>query len=159
MRFGKFYSPVDVCQELLKFKHSLIRISGGEPTLCQEHLMMVIESLPKSALFILETNAILLDESYVRLLSNYDNLYVRVSLKGVDERSFEKITGAEGKYFAYQLRALELLEKYQIEHRAAILAELFNKEDIQKLNIPNLEYESLIKYPFVKKTLKDRNII
>ncbi|TXT62641.1 MAG: putative Fe-S oxidoreductase [Promethearchaeota archaeon] len=158
-RIGRFYSPAEVCQKLLNFKQPLIRISGGEPTLCKNHLLLVIESLPKNALFILETNGILLDENYVKLMSNYDNLYVRVSLKGVDERSFEKITGAEGKYFANQLKALELLNKYKIEHRAAILVDLFNKEDIQKLNLPNLEYESLIKYPFVKNALKDRNII
>lgn len=159
-KYGMFYSPNKVYQELMKFHQSIVRISGGEPTICKPHLIDVIDLFSKkNVLFILETNGILLDESYVQELSKYENIYVRVSLKGVDEESFEKITNAEGRYFFKQLKALDLLKKYNIEHRAAILADLFKKEDINNLNIPNIEFESLIEYPFVKKALKERNIL
>ncbi|MFO7795373.1 MAG: radical SAM protein [Promethearchaeati archaeon] len=157
--FGEFYQPKKVCQKLLQFNQSSIRISGGEPTLCKSHLFKVIELIPKEILFILETNGILLDEFYVEQLSKYKNLYVRVSLKGVNEDSFQKITGAKGEFFQKQLKALRLLEKYNINLRAAIIPDLFEKKDISKLKIPNLEFESLIEYPFVKKALKDEKII
>lgn len=159
VKYGKFYTTKEVDHELTKLNQPVTRISGGEPTICKDHLLKVIELIAKKKLFVLETNGILLDDLYVKQLCKYENLYVRISLKGIDENTFEKITGIKGKYFKNQLRALKLLEKYQIEHRAAIIAELFNQGDINNLNIPNLEYESLIEYPFVMKALKERNII
>jgi len=158
-KFGQFYHPQQISQKLLQFNQSSVRISGGEPTLCKSHLLKVIELIPKEILFILETDGILLDQSYVEQLSKYNNIYVRVSLKGVNEDSFQKITSANGKFFQKQLKALNLLEKYNINHRAAIIPDLFEKKDINKLKIPNLEFESLIEYPFVKKALKDKMII
>jgi len=157
-KFGQFCHPQQISQKLLQFNQSSVRISGGEPTLCKSHLLKVIELIPKEILFILETNGILLDQSYVEQLNKYNNIYVRISLKGVNEDSFQKITGANGKFFQKQLKALKLLEEYNINHRAAIIPELFENKDISKLKIPNLEFESLIEYPFVKKALKDNKI-
>lgn len=39
-----------------------------------------------------------------------------------------------------------------------ILVDLFTEEQINSLGIQNLEYEALIKYPFVMKKLKKRGI-
>ena len=130
-----------------------------EPTIFKEHLLDLIALIPESITFILETNGILLDEEFVKELSKFENLYVRVSLKGVDEETFEKITGAEGKFFENQLLALELLKKYEIRHRAAILYDLFTDAQIQRLGIPNIEYETLIRYPFVLNNLNKRGIL
>jgi uncharacterized Fe-S cluster-containing radical SAM superfamily protein len=156
--YGNFYNPTEVSEKLLQFHQPLVRISGGEPTICRNHLIEVINLIPKHILFILETNGILLDEDYIKQLSNFGNLYIRVSLKGVDQKSFEKITGAKGIFFEKQLGTLRLLNKYHINNRAAILADLFTEKEIQKLNIPHLEYEALINYPFVSKALKKRGI-
>jgi len=156
--YGSFYQPTEVSENLLKFNQLVVRISGGEPTICRNHLIEVIKLIPKNILFILETNGILLNEDYIKLLSNFENLFVRVSLKGVDQKSFEKITGAKGIFFEKQLGTLQLLNKYHIKNRAAILADLFTEQEIQKLNISNLEYEALINYPFVSKALKKRGI-
>ncbi len=157
-RFGEYYTPREVCKKLIKMNLPLVRVSGGEPTICRKHLLELINTIPKEKLFILETNGILLDENYVRDLSKFENLYVRVSLKGVDERSFEKITGAEGRFFQNQLNALELLNKYKIKHRAAILVDFFTDTQISSLGIPDLEHETLIEYPFVVKNLKMKGI-
>ncbi|MFX1601632.1 MAG: hypothetical protein ACFFB6_13650, partial [Promethearchaeota archaeon] len=54
--------------------------------------------------------------------------------------------------------ALELLKMYSISHRAAILYDLFTDDQIQNLQIPNIEYETLIKYPFVMKNLTKKGI-
>lgn len=157
-KFGKFYTPKEVGEKLIKMNYALVRVSGGEPTICKKHLFELISLIPENKLFILETNGILLNEDYIEGLSNFKNIYVRISLKGVDEKTFEQITGADGKFFKNQLNALELLKKYGIKYKAAILVDLFTENQINNLGIPNLEYETLIKYPFVMKRLRKKGI-
>ncbi|MFX1238943.1 MAG: radical SAM protein [Promethearchaeota archaeon] len=157
-KFGDYYTPYQVGEKLLNMNVPLIRVSGGEPTICKDHLLELLRLIPENKVFILETNGILLDENYVKDFSKFKNIYVRISLKGVDEPTFEQITGAAGRFFKNQLHSLELLEKYGIDHRAALLVDLFTEEQIASLGIPDLEYETLITYPFVMKGLKKRGI-
>ncbi len=157
-KYGKFYSPKKVSEILLKMNISMIRVSGGEPTIGKDHLLRLLSFIPKNVVFILETNGILLDDGYIEELSNFKNIYVRVSLKGVDESTFELITGVKGLYFQYQLEAIELLNQYKIRHGIAILFNLFSSEQINNLGFPHIEYESLIKYPFVIENLRERGI-
>jgi uncharacterized Fe-S cluster-containing radical SAM superfamily protein len=157
-KYGKFYTPEEVSNHLLKMDLSSVRVSGGEPTIGKEHLLRVIELIPEDITFILETNGLLLDVDYVKELSKFKNLYVRVSLKGVDEESFRQITGAEGKYFTHQLEVLKLLSKYNIPYRPALLYELFNKEQINNLGLPDIEFETLMRYPFVMSNLRKEGI-
>jgi uncharacterized Fe-S cluster-containing radical SAM superfamily protein len=141
-----------------KMKIPLLRVSGGEPTIGKQHLLELLSCIPEDKWFILETNGLLLDEKYVQDLSRFKNLHVRVSLKGIDEVTFAQITGAEGRFFQNQLAALDLLKKYGIQYRAALCIDLFTNKQIQKLGIPNLEPEFLIRYPFVMKGLEKRGI-
>ncbi|MFX1311764.1 MAG: radical SAM protein [Promethearchaeota archaeon] len=157
-KFGTFYTIRVVSERLIKMNLSFLRISGGEPTICKKYLINLINLIPEDKQFILETNGILLDEDYIRELSKFNNLFVRVSLKGVDERTFEKITGAEGKFFYNQLNTLDLLKEFEIKHRAALMVNLFTQAQIDDLGIDNIEYEILIEYPFVLKGLKKRGI-
>ncbi|MFX1316206.1 MAG: radical SAM protein [Promethearchaeota archaeon] len=157
-KFGNYYSPREINEKLMKMDLSLVRISGGEPTICKKNLLKLISLIPNDKIYILETNGILLDEDYIQELSNFKNIYVRVSLKGIDEKTFEKITGADGKFFRNQLDALNLLKLYKVNHRAAILIDLFTDKQISSLGIHDLEYETLIRYPFVIKNLKKRGI-
>ncbi|MFX1575507.1 MAG: radical SAM protein [Promethearchaeota archaeon] len=156
--FGQFETSKQVSQKLLKMNLPLIRISGGEPTICKEHLLNLISLVPKEALFILETNGILIDEVFAKELSKFKNVYVRVSLKGVDKITFEKITGAKGKFFNFQINSLKLLNKYNIKNRAALLINLFTKDQIKHLGIQGLEFEELIEYPFVVNSLEKKGI-
>jgi len=156
--FGQFYTPKQVSQRLMSMNLPLVRISGGEPTIFKEHLLELLTMVPKQITFILETNGILIDKKYIKELSKFKNLYVRVSLKGVDEHTFELITGAEGQFFHNQLIALDLLKRHGISHKAAILYDLFTDDQIKTLKIPDLEYETLIRYPFVLKNLSNKGI-
>ncbi|MFX0083101.1 MAG: radical SAM protein [Candidatus Hodarchaeota archaeon] len=157
-KFGRYYSPESVAEKLLKMNQPLVRVSGGEPTIGKNHLLRLISYIPENVLFLLETNGILLDEQYVKDLSTLKNLYVRVSLKGVDEQTFEQNTGADGRFFNNQLNALELLKKYGIQHRAAILFNIYTEDQVKSLKIPDLEYEPLIKYDFIIKNLRKKGI-
>jgi len=172
-KYGKFYSPEEVANKLISIArnkgYNQIRISGNEPTLCKEHLLQVISKIPKDILFVLETNGIELgqDEDFVKQLSKFKNLYVRVSVKGSNPQHFAKITAAKPELFKYQLRALEFLVKHRIECRAAIMYDVFTdaqiKETKQKLakislSLAEIELESLILYPFVKAAIQKRKI-
>lgn len=157
-KFGEFYTPKEVSEKLVKMSLPLVRVSGGEPTICKDHLLELIGLIPEDKGFILETNGILLDEDYVKNLSGFKNLYVRVSLKGVDETTFERITGSSGRFFKNQLGALDLLKKQGIEHRAAIMYDFFTETQIKKLGIADIEFETLYDYPFVMRSLKKKGI-
>jgi uncharacterized Fe-S cluster-containing radical SAM superfamily protein len=53
-----------------------------------------------------------------------------VSLKGANEKMFSLITNADGKFFKYQLDSLKRLVDDDICCNAAIMLDLFTKEDI-----------------------------
>ncbi|NPA86444.1 MAG: radical SAM protein [Candidatus Diapherotrites archaeon] len=133
-KYGRFYSPrevVNILNHMLRKHGGIARLTGGEPTICFRHLLEVMDGVEGE--FVLETNGILLDEEKVRELSNYDHIFVRVSLKGVDRESFERVTGAKGEYFDKQIEALKLLAKYGVPARPAILFNLFPKEKLVEL--------------------------
>ncbi len=166
---GNFYSSEEISSKLSSIakrkKFSRVRISGNEPTLCKEHLLGVISGLAEF-LFILETNGILIDEKYARALKRFSNLHVRVSLKGCDENSFSKITGARPEFFSYQLNALKHLVENGISCHPAVMGDLCSpseltalRESLRKIDEKlerDLELEKLILYPFVKREMERR---
>lgn len=167
---GEFYSPGRVAKKLIsiaqKFGYTQLRITGNEPTISREHLTSVLEEIPKKYIFILETNGILLgdDESYVKELLNFENLHVRVSLKGCTEEEFSKLTGAMQEAFELQLKSLAFCVKHGVPCHPAILVDLVEEknleilkqrlEDIDRKLARSLEFEDLICYPHVVSRLK-----
>ncbi|EMR73759.1 putative Fe-S oxidoreductase [Thermoplasmatales archaeon SCGC AB-539-N05] len=171
-RMGQFYSAKAVASKLtniaIKNGYDKVRITGNEPTLCKQHLLRVMSLIPDDFLFILETNGILIDEGYAKDLSRFKNLHVRVSLKGSNKVMFSKITNARPEYFNFQLQALRHLIDHNVSCNAAIMYDLLTVHDISEIKnwlteihsllAQHLEFESLIKYPFVLKNLKQRGI-
>lgn len=170
---GKFHSPEDVARRLVeiakKKKLEQLRISGNEPTICREHLIGVLELIPKDYLFILETNGILIgnDESYAEELSRFPGLHVRVSLKGTCEEEFSRLTGAVPEGFGLQIKALEHLVKYKVKAHPACMISFSPQENIASLRkrlkaihpaFEGFEVEELILYPAVKERLEKRKV-
>lgn len=171
-RRGKFYAPEQVSYRLSqiasKSGYHQVRISGNEPTLNKNHLLEVLNTLPKNLHFILETNGILLgyDKHYAQELSSFPNLHVRVSLKGCCEDEFHQLTGAVPQAYRFQLAALEnLLSAGVVCHPAAMIS-FSSFEHIQQLKkklkaihpqFYNVEIEELILYPSIEKRLKRYN--
>lgn len=164
---GEFYSPAEVAEKLTKIagRHgfSKIRVSGNEPTLNKEHLLSLLQKVPDNLLFILETNGILIghDRNYVKDISKFKNLHVRVSLKGGDSKEFSKLTGAKPEFFSLQLKALENLEKYKVSYHPAVIDIVRDldglKERLSEIKpslSESLELEPLIEYPQVLARLK-----
>ncbi|MFW6197056.1 MAG: radical SAM protein [Thermoplasmatota archaeon] len=117
-KHGEFYSAEEVAEKLkstaLKKGVQKARISGGESTLCKQHLLKILNHLEANETldsFILETNGILFgeDESYVEKLEEYDLPYVRVSLKAGFPDRWEEKTWAKAEFFELPYQAIENL--------------------------------------------------
>jgi uncharacterized Fe-S cluster-containing radical SAM superfamily protein len=138
-RYGKFYSPAQVAGKLahiaLKKGFHQLRISGNEPTIARDHLIKVLELIPKNLIFILETNGILIgaDESYARDLARFNNLYVRVSLKACNQREFSVLTGSIPEGFQLQLQALENLARFGINVHPALMISFSSPEAVDAM--------------------------
>ena len=167
---GKFYSPEDVANMLHDIIHrkgySQLRISGGEPTIGQKHLIPLLENINSKYLFILETNGILLgvDKTYVEELSKFQNLHVRVCFKGCNSEEFSMLTGAE-KGFEYQIKSLEYLKEKEMSFNIALVStkkekkQFFDKLIEMGLGKVMIEEEEIKLYPLVRKRLQDEKLL
>jgi len=167
---GDFYPPEQVADKLQEVarrkKFTQVRVSGGEPTIGKKHLISLLENINNNFLFILETNGILLgtDETFVGELSRFNNLHVRVCLKGCDPEEFSWLTGARSG-FEYQLKALEYLRDERLSFNIAVVSTRRDKEALfRKLKEMNLggvmvEEEHIKLYPTVRKRLDKDGIL
>ncbi len=173
---GSFYSPSKVAGKLADIArekgYDKARISGNEPTLGRDHLLSVLEEIDGSGLrFILETNGILIgaDPSFAEELSRFEDLLVRVSLKGANKEHFQKLTGSEEEGFDLQLKALENLHDSGCPCRAAVIRDFLDQDSERELRkklveidlglARGLELEKLKLYPHVKERLKRHGIL
>ena len=170
---GDFYSPEQVANKLTaiscKKGFRQVRISGNEPTIAKDHLLGVLSLIPKDLLFILETNGILLghDASYADELGKFENLYVRVSLKGASEHEFTTLTGAKPQGFELQLKALENLHRAGVDTQPAVMVSFSTPESLSSLRkrlveiskrFENFETEELVLYGEVEDRLRKAEI-
>lgn len=173
-RYGQWYSPKQVAAQLIHIARKRgfrrMRISGNEPTLGREHLIKVLELIPPDVLFILETNGILIgnDRTYAEDLAAFDNLYVRVSIKGCKEEQFTLLTGALPIGFDLQIQAVENLVHAGVMVYPAVMVSFSTHDEIEELRyrlgmidreFKNMEIEELIMYGDVGKRLKQAGII
>ena len=168
-RRGEFHSPEQVVRKLVaiarKRRFQQVRVSGNEPTIGREHLIGVLKALPKDLLFILETNGILLgcDDSYAEELAQFENLYVRVSLKGASEQEFVTLTGAKPEGFGLQIKALENLHRAGVDAQPAVMTSFSTPENLSSLRkrlgqigtgFEHFETEELVLYGDVEERLR-----
>ncbi|MEM4513859.1 MAG: radical SAM protein [Ignisphaera sp.] len=172
---GSYELPQNVVEKLLSIarakKYKVVRLSGGEPTLCFNHLVQVINLFGyrrnKEEVFILETNGLLigLNEDLSTKLKPYSRfLIVRVSLKGCTEEDFKTITGLGSSVYDNQIKAIENLSIKGIPYIVAVPVSLCSKQGFSKLLevlsrrigehvLSALEQEVLILYPFIVKDI------
>lgn len=167
--YGHFHSPQEVTRKLTsiarKKRFSQVRISGNEPTIAREHLIEMLELIPPDIHFILETNGILIghDKTYAEELARFDNLHVRVSLKGTNEKDFSALTGAEPIGFALQLQALKYLRRAEVDMHSAVMVSYSIPENVQTLrkrlaaidrSFEDMEIEELVLWGDVEERLQ-----
>jgi uncharacterized Fe-S cluster-containing radical SAM superfamily protein len=170
---GEFHSPEQVARKLIaiarKRGFQQVRISGNEPTIGMKHLIGILKALPKDLLFILETNGILIgyDRSYAEELANFENLYVRVSLKGATEQEFMTLTGAKPEGFELQIKALENLRRVGVDTLPAVMVSFSTPENLSGLRkrlgeisrgFELFQTEELVLYGDVEERLRKANM-
>ena len=168
---GALYSPEEVASELHRTAerkgYHQVRVSGGEPTVGKHHLLDLLKTIDKKYTFILETNGILLgyDNQFVKELSAFDNLHVRVCLKGADAEEFSLFTGAS-QGFDYQINALHALRDAHMNFNIALVSvdpekkqRLFHQFKEMNLDKVMIEEEEITLYPMVKKRLEQEQLL
>ena len=83
-------------------------ITGGEPLLRKDFADIYIALKRKGLLVSVFTNACLVNEDYVALFKKYPPRDIEVTVYGVTEETYEKVTGKPGSYAAFR-RGLDLL--------------------------------------------------
>jgi len=129
-RHGQFFSAEQAFQRLKeaaeRFNVTKLRISGAEPTLGKEHLLGLLALVECSEfdLFILETNGILLgaDRDYVKDLSKFKKVHIRVSLKAGTAEDFTRKTGAKAEAFEIPFKAVRNLLDSGVSFRVAAMS-------------------------------------
>jgi uncharacterized Fe-S cluster-containing radical SAM superfamily protein len=168
---GEFYSTRAVAETLEGIADSKgyrqLRISGGEPTIGKNHLIELLELIKTKYTFILETNGILLgyEKQFVKDLSCFPNLHVRVCLKGADPEEFSLLTGASSG-FEYQMKAVQYLSESQMNFNIAVVSTNPEKkrrlyQRLQELGLVSVmvEEEEIQLYPLVKKRLQQERLL
>ena len=175
-KLGRFYSPEDAFIQLLKNakkkRVNKMRISGGEPTLCHDHLIGLLDLVEETDfLFVLETNGILFgaDEGYVEKLTKYRNIHVRVSLKAGTPEGFERRTGAKGDFYQLPYHAIRYLIKKEISFHVAAMSDprlmsvnerLAMLERLREIGYKDLlEEETCDPYPQTVSRLKEAGLL
>jgi len=172
---GWFESPSSAFEKLISIAsqrgYKYLRLSGGEPTIGLEHLVGLLELVEDTVFyFILETNGLLIGRSadYVRALSGFGKLIVRVSFKGCTPEEFEHLTGADRSHYEYQFRALENLYSFGFkpceDFYPAVMLSFTNDEDyrlfkkrlasIHPALVECIDEEYVIMYPHVRELLR-----
>ncbi len=170
---GRFCSPREVAANLAGIARRKgfrgVRISGNEPTIAREHLIKVLLGVPQDLAFILETNGILIghDRTYAQELARFENLLVRVSLKGTTEEEFSLLTGAHASGFGLQIQALVNLMEAGVHTHPAVMVSFSPPEGIRDLrrrlsaihsDFADFEVEELVLYGDVEERLRKANI-
>jgi len=167
-KFGEFYSADDVAERLTsiarKKKIRLFRVSGAEPilgTVSFDHLLQVLST----GRFIIETNGLLLGArpDLAERLRGL-NASVRISIKGWDGESFERISGAKREFLRYPLIALKTLREAGVDAWPAVMGDLFGTEGtrciaalMEEMGIRSrIETEYLERYPSVVSMMRQR---
>jgi uncharacterized Fe-S cluster-containing radical SAM superfamily protein len=158
---GDFYSPIEVAEKLQAISEknncTQFRISGAEPLLGRisaSHLAEVIRLVDGH--FIVETNGIAIghDISLLDLLRPL-KCHIRLTIKGDDPQSFQKITGALGETFKYQLQAVDAIRKAKISLSVAVMTQFV---DSNKLPCRVDEEEDLIMYQSTERNIQKRGL-
>lgn len=99
-----------VLEELAASGCLFISFTGGEPLLREDLPQLLTAAAGMSYALTLQTNAVLLDAAFARMLGELPTLRVDVSIYGADPGTHDRFTGLDGS-FAAARRAMELLRE------------------------------------------------
>lgn len=107
-------------------------ITGGEPLLREDFFEIYLCLKKKGLLISVFTNATLIDSQHIELFKNYPPRDIEVTVYGVTEETYEKVTRKKGSYAAFR-RGLELLLKNNIKVRFKAMALRSNVHELPEI--------------------------
>lgn len=136
-RSGTLYTPEDVVEELVtraqEHGTDLVRLSGMEPVMEDDHLLAVADRLPQGLELRIDTNGMLLSREYLEeLYRRHGDLRVRLSFKGHDPDSFSRLAGVGEEAFDRQLRAFDALMGSRVD-ASFVLAGIYREPERERL--------------------------
>ncbi|MFH0845433.1 MAG: radical SAM protein [Pseudomonadota bacterium] len=111
-----FHEIKEIVDEAVSLGALWCLITGGEPLLREDFSQIYLYLKKKGILISVFTNATLITEDHVRLFKRYPPRNIEVSVYGVTEETYERVTRTPGSFAAF-IRGLDLLMENGIKVR------------------------------------------
>lgn len=98
----------DIADQAVRLGAIWCLLTGGEPLLRKDFFDIYLSLKKKGLLLSIFTNACLVTEEHIKLFKKYPPQYIEVSVYGVSEEVYERVTRKPGSYAAFR-RGLDLL--------------------------------------------------
>ena len=123
----EIYRIIDEVAELGCF---WLAFTGGEPLLRKDFKDIYLYAKQKGLLLIVFTNGILLDEKMADFLAKWRPFAIEISLYGITEETYKKVTGANRDSFERVFKAVKLIKERNLPLK---LKTLVTKDNISEL--------------------------
>ena len=172
---GKFFTPQEVFDGLVsnakKHGNKIISASASEGTLGREHLFELLRLVDETDyVYVLETNGMTLgaDVEYCQALAQFNNLHVRVSIKGCNEEEFHTLTGAQKEAYELPYQALKNLVDAGVSVNACLMVSFSDENTMKQAReklfdthpglLKSVELERIKQFPRVRARLNKNNL-
>lgn len=122
----------DIADQAVRLGAVWCLISGGEPLLRKDFPEIYLALRKKGLLISLFTNACLITEEHIAFLKKYPPRDIEVSVYGISEETYERVTRKPGSYAAFR-RGLDLLLNSGIKIKLKAMALRSNVHELPEI--------------------------
>ncbi len=109
-----------------------LTFTGGEPLSRKDFSSIYSYAVKKGLKVVIFTNGTLIDRAAITTFRDRPPLYLEITMLGISEETYEKVTGVKGSYARFR-RALELLREYSIPFRLKSVICTLNYRELPEL--------------------------
>lgn len=106
--------------------------TGGEPLLRPDFFDIYLHAKRRGLLITLFSNATLIDERVVDILAEYPPFFMEVSVYGMTEETYEKVTRVKGSYGAFR-KGLDLIRERGLPLKLKTMALTLNAHEMEDM--------------------------
>jgi radical SAM protein with 4Fe4S-binding SPASM domain len=127
-----FEEIASIADEAIELGAVWVLLSGGEPLLRDDFEQIYLMLKRKGLLVTLFTNATLVNETHIALFRKYPPRLVEVSVYGVTEKTYDKVSGRPGSFRAF-IRGVDRLVESGIKLRFKAMAMQSNAHELPEI--------------------------
>lgn len=109
-----------------------LTFTGGEPLLRKDFSSIYSYAVKKGFKVVIFTNGTLINRSVIDTFLEYPPFYLEITMPGISEETYERVTGVKGSYERFR-KALELLREYSIPFRLKSVIGTFNYRELPEM--------------------------